>query len=66
VKHAFAYKRLRQRLVLTPEEKKVILFAVLMFLLGLTAKQYRKAHPVLSPTSPIPASVKHLPAPRFP
>jgi multisubunit Na+/H+ antiporter MnhC subunit len=44
VKRLSAYDRLRQRLVLTAEEKRVILFAVFMFLLGLGAKYYRDTH----------------------
>jgi multisubunit Na+/H+ antiporter MnhC subunit len=35
---------LRQRLVLTAEEKRVIVFVLLAFLLGLSARHYRDTH----------------------
>jgi len=36
---------LQQRLVLTREEKKVIAFVLIAFLLGAATKHYRDAHP---------------------
>jgi hypothetical protein len=36
---------LRQRLVLTPEEKRVIAFVLIAFVLGVGTKYYRDAHP---------------------
>jgi hypothetical protein len=41
----WTWGELRQRLVLTPEEKRVIGFILVAFLLGLGTKCYRDAHP---------------------
>jgi hypothetical protein len=35
---------LRQRIVLTPEEKRVLCFVLAAFFLGVTVKHYRNAH----------------------
>jgi hypothetical protein len=37
----------RHRWVLTPEEKRVIVFVLLAFALGLATKHYRETHPLL-------------------
>ena len=55
-------KRFVPSFVLTLEEKKVICFVLLAFLLGLTAKQYRDKHPP-APPAPIKAVAK---AKRYP
>jgi hypothetical protein len=39
------FETLRQRLVLTPEEKRVIVFVFIAFILGLATKHYRDVHP---------------------
>jgi hypothetical protein len=39
------FDELKQRLVLTAEEKRVIVFIFVAFVLGLAAKHYRAAHP---------------------
>jgi len=39
------WEDLRHRFVLTPEEKRVISFVLLAFLLGVGTKCYRDAHP---------------------
>jgi hypothetical protein len=39
------WEELRHKLILTPEEKRVILFIVAAFLLGLGTKCYRDTHP---------------------
>jgi hypothetical protein len=41
------------RFVLTPEEKRVVVFVLAAFLLGLGTKYYRDTHP-----APIPAKAK--------
>jgi hypothetical protein len=43
------WDELRHRFVLTPEEKRVISFVIVAFLLGLGAKCYRDAHPQTPP-----------------
>jgi hypothetical protein len=45
------FDALKQRFVLTREEKRVIIFIVVAFALGLTARHYRGAH------SPIPDKI---------
>jgi len=45
--------RLRQKFILTPTEKRVAVFVVAAFLLGLGTKCYRDAH-----SSPTPAAQK--------
>jgi hypothetical protein len=50
-----SFDALKQRFVLTREEKRVIIFIVVAFALGLTAKHYRGAH---SPT-PDKIGTKH-------
>ncbi|HEV3244012.1 MAG TPA: hypothetical protein VGZ31_06345 [Chthoniobacterales bacterium] len=47
---------LRHKLVLTPEEKRVIGFVVAAFILGLGTKCYRDTHPQL----PVQMEKKHL------
>ena len=49
------FDELKQRLVLTSEEKRVIAFILAAFVLGLAAKHYRAAHPQLAP----PIDKKH-------
>jgi len=49
------WEELRHKLVLTPEEKRVILFVVAAFLLGLGTKCYRDTHP-----RPVQLDKKHL------
>ncbi|PYK66847.1 MAG: hypothetical protein DME50_04315 [Verrucomicrobia bacterium] len=46
----FKFDQLRQRLILTPAEKRVVIFILVAFLLGLVTKYYRHAHssPALS------------------
>jgi hypothetical protein len=39
------FDALRQRLVLTPEEKRVIVFVLIALILGLATKHYRDTHP---------------------
>jgi len=39
------FEELKQRLVLTREEKRVIVFILAAFVLGLVAKHYRVTHP---------------------
>ena len=46
-------QRRRQIFVLTTEEKKTIVFILCAFILGLTVKHYRDAHPV--PPRPLSA-----------
>jgi hypothetical protein len=43
------FEALRNRLVLTPKERRVIAFVVTAFLLGLCAKCYRENHPQKPP-----------------
>jgi len=43
----WSWDDLRHRFVLTPEEKRVISFVVIAFLLGVGTKCYRDAHPQL-------------------
>jgi hypothetical protein len=43
------FEALRDRLVLTPKERRVIAFVVTAFLLGLCAKCYRENHPQKPP-----------------
>ncbi len=50
------WEELRHKLVLTPEEKRVILFIVAAFLLGLGTKCYRDTHP----RPPVQLDKKHL------
>jgi len=45
------WEELRHRLVLTPEEKRVISFVIVALLLGFSTKCYRDAHPQ-TPTLP--------------
>jgi hypothetical protein len=46
----FNFDQLRQRLILTPAEKRVVIFILVAFLLGLGTKYYRDAH-----SSPAPS-----------
>jgi len=43
------FNELKQRLVLTREEKRVIAFILAAFVLGLAAKHYRDTHPQPAP-----------------
>jgi len=40
-----------QRFVLTSQEKRVLIFVVASFVLGLGAKHYRASHPVATPVA---------------
>jgi hypothetical protein len=51
------WDELRHRLVLTPEEKKVIVFVLAALVLGLGAKHYREKHP----QPPVKINPKHHP-----
>jgi hypothetical protein len=48
------WEELRHKLVLTPEEKRVITFVIAAFFLGLTTKCYRDTHPQLPDSVGIP------------
>ena len=50
------WDELKHRFVLTPEEKRVILFVMTAFLLGLGTKCYRDTHP----RPPVQMETKHL------
>jgi hypothetical protein len=50
------FDELKQRLVLTSEEKRVIVFILAAFVLGLAAKHYRATHP-----QPVPSIDKKHP-----
>jgi hypothetical protein len=41
----WSWEELRHKLVVTPEEKRVILFVIAAFILGLATKCYRDTHP---------------------
>jgi hypothetical protein len=56
VSERWNWEELRHRLVLTPEEKRVITFVIAAFLLGLATKCYRDTHPRL------PATIEKQPA----
>jgi hypothetical protein len=45
----FKFDHLRQKFFLTPAEKRVTLFILAAFLLGLGTKYYRDAHPAAPP-----------------
>jgi hypothetical protein len=49
----FKFDRLRQRFLLTSAEKRVVIFVIAAFLLGLGTKYYRDTH-----SSPSPATQK--------
>ncbi|HJT80088.1 MAG TPA: hypothetical protein VJ719_02730 [Chthoniobacterales bacterium] len=49
--------------VLTKQEKRIILFVVFAFLLGLAVKTYRETHPQSPPT--VPAVEKTRPKPKL-
>jgi len=49
------WEELRHKLVLTPEEKRVITFVIAALLLGLGTKCYRDTHPQL----PVQGDKKH-------
>jgi len=51
---SWKWEELRHKFVLTPEEKRVILFVIAAFLLGLGTKCYRDTHP----PSPLPMNQK--------
>ncbi len=44
----FGLSELRDRVVLTPEEKRVVTFIIAAFLLGVSTKCYRDARPATS------------------
>ncbi|MFN2542669.1 MAG: hypothetical protein ABR514_10965 [Chthoniobacterales bacterium] len=45
------WEELRHKLVLTPEEKRVIIFILAAFVLGLGTKCYRERHPQPGPST---------------
>ena len=47
----FRFDEARQRFRLTPTEKRVAVFVVAAFVLGLATKCYREAHPSANPTA---------------
>jgi hypothetical protein len=52
------------KLVLTPEEKRVVIFVLVAFLLGLGTKYYRDTHPTLVPDkAKTNVSQSHRPSP---
>jgi hypothetical protein len=68
------FDQVRQRFRLTPTEKRVALFVLAAFVLGLATKCYRDGHPAPSPlpangkyhsseTSPRPARTKSISSP---
>ena len=48
-KRRLTFDRLRQKFILTPTEKRVAVFVVAAFALGLATKCYRDAHPSPAP-----------------
>jgi hypothetical protein len=48
------FDQARQRLLLTPTEKRVVVFVLAAFVLGLGTKCYRDAHPSPSSLAPKP------------
>ncbi len=48
----FTFEEVRRRVVLTPREKRVAIFILAAFMLGLGTKFYRDTHP--APSSPPP------------
>jgi hypothetical protein len=58
------WKTLRQRLVLTAEEKRVLIFLLIAFLLGLTIKHYRATRPQAATTIEARESLGPEPAPK--
>ncbi|HWY41677.1 MAG TPA: hypothetical protein VNX27_12875 [Chthoniobacterales bacterium] len=52
----WTWAELRHRLVPTPEEKRVIIFVIAAFLLGVATKCYRDSHPKMPP----PIDKKHF------
>jgi hypothetical protein len=49
------FNSLKERSILTPEEKRVLCFVLMAFLLGVTVKHYRDAHRETS----LPANANH-------
>jgi hypothetical protein len=47
------FDALRQRLIFTPEEKRVVLFILVAVVLGLLARHYRDQHPFAAPPAKI-------------
>jgi hypothetical protein len=54
---------LRQRIVLTPEEKRVLCFVLAAFFLGVTVKHYRETHSEPSVSTKAPDRATALPSP---
>jgi hypothetical protein len=52
----WSWEELRHKLVLTPEEKRVIIFVIAALVLGLATKCYRDTHP----QPPVQMEKKHL------
>lgn len=57
----FRFAELRQKLVLTPREKRVVIFIIAAFLLGLGTKYYRDTHPLPVPPAKKSSAVKPQP-----
>jgi hypothetical protein len=55
VKRRASKQQRRQIFVLTPEEKRMVCFVLLAFMLGLATKHYRTAHAV----TPVQVAVDH-------
>jgi hypothetical protein len=55
------FKIVRDRFILTPEEKRVIVFVVVAFSLGLVVKHYRQSHPRLLPADQKPHVIQESP-----
>jgi len=55
----WSWEELRHRLVLTPEEKRVVSFVVIALLLGLGTKCYRDAHPQFAGKKPPTSGEAH-------
>ena len=54
----FKFDDVRQRFRLTPTEKRVVVFVVAAFVLGLITKCYRDAHPSPTPVQTHPGRVR--------
>jgi hypothetical protein len=54
----FKFDDVRQRFRLTPTEKRVVVFVVAAFVLGLITKCYRDAHPSPTPVQTHPGPVR--------
>src|SRR6266516_7409282 len=50
LKRRLRFDRIRQRFILTPAEKRMAIFILASFLLGLSTKYYRDTHPSSTPS----------------